>query len=238
MKILFYTPLLDIRYEWLGCFLKVWGEILSRPEWKVELFMPYRTPRHIADIKAVRKAKELKSDYLLMMDDDIWDVPPGALEQLLKSDKDMISTVMYAHGFPYQRCAMVKKDKSRSLIDIAKNKKYTELLEVCELGVQPVDFTAFPFTLFKMDLFDKLSEPWFEHTEEVPTDSYFCQKMLDNGLQPYVDMSIQVNHRGVTCWNRKHRLLADAEFQLATGQLNEDSPVYESCIKFIRDNHK
>lgn len=210
--------------------------MLSRKDWEVEIQMPYRKPLQIADNQMARKAIKENFDYVLRMDDDVWDVKEGAIEQLIKADKDMISAVMYGNAFPYQRCAMVKKDKSRSLIDIAKNKEYIELKECTGLGVQPVELTAFPFTLFKTSLFKSIPEPWFEYTEEVPNDSFFCQKMLDNGFQPYVDMSIQVNHRGVTHWNRKQRYIADAEFQIATGQLKKGNPIYDIVVEVIGKN--
>lgn len=233
MKLLFTIPTLDIRFEWLENFLMLYKEMLSHKDWDVTIEMPYRKPVQLADTQAVRKAIKEGYDYILRMDDDVWGVAPGAIEELLKADKDMISAVMYAHGFPYQRCAMVKKDKSKSLIDIAKNKEYIELKECSLKGVQPVDLTAFPFTLFKTSLFKALPEPWFEYTEEVPSDSYFCQKMANHGFQPYVHMGIQVDHRGVTHWNRKQRFIADAQFQIATGQLTKDNPIYDICIEVM-----
>lgn len=83
--------------------------MLSRKDWEVEIQMPYRKPLQIADNQMARKAIKENFDYVLRMDDDVWDVKEGAIEQLIKADKDMISAVMYGNAFPYQRCAMVKR---------------------------------------------------------------------------------------------------------------------------------
>lgn len=229
MKILFACPILDIRYDWFLGFINIWEQMRKKKGLEVGLFMPYRKPVHIADTLMVRNAIEGNFDYILRMDDDVWDVPPNAVELLLAADKDMISAVMYANSFPYQKCALVKKDKTKSLIEIARGKT-NELLEAEGEGVQPVDLTAFPFTLFKVSLFKKLAEPWFESSEDVPPDSYFCQKMLDNGLQPYVNMDVQVTHRDVTFWNRLHRFIADGKYRVETGQLNKDDPIYVAFL--------
>lgn len=230
MKILFACPILDIRYEWFMGFVGVWEQLRKRKNLQMGLCMPYRKPVHIADNLMVKEAIKGEFDYILRMDDDIWDIPDNAVELLLSSDKDMISAVMYANSFHYQKCALVKKDKTQSLIDIARGSS-DSLIEAHGEGVIPVDLTATPFTLFKTSLFKKLPEPWFVHSEDVPPDSYFCQKMLDNGFQPYVHMDIQVTHRGVTAWNRLYRFVADARYMIDTGKLKEGDKLYEAYLE-------
>lgn len=230
MKILFSCPILDIRYEWFQSYLDIWEQLRK---YETERYMPYRQPAHIADTIMARKAIEGNFDYVLRMDDDIWDVPPNAVEKLISADKDFISAVMYANGFPYQRCAFVKVDKNKSLIDISKN-AIGGLKEISGTGILPVDMSAFPFTLIKTSVFKRISPPWFEHTETVATDSYFCQKMLDNGIQPYVDMDLQVNHRGVTFWNRKQKFLSECEAMIVTGLFDKNHRLYDTYIQ-VRD---
>jgi len=223
MKILFAVPLLDIRYEWLIGFTDILNQL--KP-YEYELYLPYRKPLHIADTLMARKAIAGNFDYVLRMDDDVWDVPPNAIEKLINADKDFISCVMYANGFPYQRCAFLKK-QDLNLVDIARD-KIPVLKEVSGTGILMVDMCAFPFTLIKTSVFKRLKEPWFEHTEEIVPDSYFCQKMLDAGIQPYVDMDLQVTHRGVNFWNRTQRFLAEAEYMIASGEMTEDHPRFKN----------
>jgi hypothetical protein len=236
LKILFVCPILDIRYEWFISFTEVWEQLKQH---KVEKYMPYRRPLHIVDNNMAKKAIEGNFDYVLRMDDDVWDIPPNALEKLIEAKKDFISAVMYANGFPYQRCAFIKENKEESLIDIARNGK-GGLLEVGGEGVVPVDMSAFPFTLIKTSVFRDIKPPWFEHAEGVPPDSYFCQKMLDAGIQPFVHMDVQVNHRGVTYWNRRHRFLADFEIGIACKEIDTTHKhyyTYEKLRKTMLDSY-
>jgi len=232
MKILLACPVLDIRYEWFLGFLNIWEQFRKRKNMDVGFYFPYRTPVHIADTEMVHEALKGNYDYILRMDDDIWDVPSDALERLLAADKDFISAVMYANSFPFQRCALVKKDKSRSLVDIAKSSS-NECFEINGEGIQPVDLTAFPFVLWKTSLFKKIPEPWFVYEPHVPTDNYFCQKCLDHGVQPHVDMNLQVTHRGVTCWNRCYSLVAEGNHRIDMGLLKEDDQLY-TAVKDVQ----
>jgi len=232
LKILFCCPVLDIRYEWFIGFLEIHKELESHHDWDVTYMFPYRKPVQIADTSAVRKAIKEDFDYILRMDDDVWDIPYGSVEQLMKADKDAISAVMYCNGFPYQRCAGVKEEiaKNMTLMELTKYKEEPYVHELDKLGVQPVDLTAFPFILFKVSMFKVIPEPWFVGDEDAPTDSYFCQKMADYGFQPYVDMGIQVNHRGITHLNRKSRYIEDMNKYLLTGQYDGNDALHKKFM--------
>jgi hypothetical protein len=182
----------------------------------------------------IREAIKENYDYILRMDDDVWDVPDNAFDLLFSADKDMISAIMYASGFPYQQCALVKADKNRTLSEISSSNK-GGLLEAKGVGVTPVDLVAMPFTLFKTELFKKIPEPWFVSDEKVPPDSYFCQKMLDNGLQPYAHFGVKVNHRGVNSGNRLLKFISDGKERLALGLLKEGDGNYET-LKGVIEN--
>jgi hypothetical protein len=234
MKILFVCPILDIRYEWFTAFVEVWEQLRKKSGVQVGRFMPYRKPVHLADTLAVKEAFKGGFDYILRMDDDVWDIPPNAVDMLLAADKDFISAVMYANSFPYQMCAFTNKDKTKTLIDVAKGNADT-LYEVEGEGVQPVDLTAFPFTLWKVSMFTKIPEPWFVYDEGVPSDSYFCQKCLDNGVQPFVHKDIQVTHRGVTYWNRLYSFIADAKIMIQTGKIKKGEPLYTAFIEIQKN---
>lgn len=216
MKILFTCPILDIRYEWFDGFINILEQLRK---YEYELFIPYRKPVQVADNMMAKKAMEGNFDYVLRMDDDVWDVPHNCLEELIKADKDYISAVMYASVFPYRRCVLNKDNKNDSLIDIAKNNT-GGLREVGGSGVTAVDMTAFPFTLIKTSVFRRIDPPWFVSDEKVPSDSYFCQKLHDNGIQPYAHLDMQVTHRGVSYWNRTHLMIAEGEQGILQGRLD------------------
>lgn len=233
MKILMACPTVGLYPDpekWLRSFLNTFNDILSVKGTQVGTFFPYRKPIHIADNSIAKQAIDGGYDYILRMDDDIWGVPVGAVKKLLDADKDFISAVMYIGGFPYSKCAFRKVNKNASLIDIAR--KQNEKLEEINLpGAQPCDLTAFPFTLWKVSMFKKLKEPYFEVYPDVPEDSIFCQKCLDSGIQPYVHMDIAVNHKEVTPYNRMFLFQAEAEHRFRSGLIKEDDPLY----KIIKD---
>lgn len=220
MKILFSCPIIDIQYQWFMGFLQVQEQL---KKYETEFFFPYRQPINTANEAMAERALEGSFDYLLRMDDDIWDVPDDALEKLLIADKEFISCVSYASGFPYQRCAFRKANPLASLIEIGQAQA-GGLKETGGQGVKEVDMSAFPFTLIKTSVFKKIKPPWFNHTLTVPLDNFFCQALLDNGIQPYVHMDLQVTHRGIAYWNRWHRFISDAEFMISTGQFGPLHP--------------
>lgn len=199
---------------------------------------PYRKKIHEADNQIVRIGLTEKFTHILRMDDDIWGIEKGDVYKLLDADKEFISGVMYTAGFPYARCACTKIDKTKTLQFIEKNVG-DYLKEVSGDGVQPCDLTATPFTLWKTSLFDKLTPPYFDHKDECSPDAVFCQKCLDNGIQPFVHMDIQLNHREVTPWNRLHLFNSDARKMLMLGQLDPTSKLYEELVEmFGKDGKK
>jgi hypothetical protein len=206
--------------------LQIWEQLRN---YEVEFFIPYRQPIDIANDAMAQRTIDGGFDYLLRMDDDIWDVPFDAVEKLIKADKEFISCVMYASGFPYHRCAFIKKDKEKSLVDTGEQQK-GGLKEAGGVGIVPVDMSAFPFALIKVDVFKKIKPPWFTHTLTVPLDNYFCQKMLDNKIQPYVDMDLQVTHREITYWNRCHRFISDAENMISTGKMDDKHQLWNHYL--------
>lgn len=234
MKILLSCPTLEIRYEWFTSFMKLWQQVLAIPGNDIVFFPQHRVPVQLAQTRAVRMAIKNNCDYILHIDDDIWDIPDGAVRMMLDADKEFISALMYANAWPYHMCALVKKpeDKNVSLVDIVKENGPYKLLEAPgEEGVVPVDLTAFPFVLWKVSLFKKLPEPWFVYDEGVPTDNYFCQKCLDHGVQPYVHKSLPVTHRGVSYWNRVYKFISEGRYRIATGQLTEKDPFYKVVLE-------
>lgn len=211
--------------RWLASLITVTQD-LRRTGHDMSFCFPYRKTVREGDNRIVRAALLNKCTHILRMDDDIWGVQPGDILKLIEADKEFISAVMYIGGFPYSRCAFIRKDKKLTL-------QQTEVLggshlqEVDGQGVQPCDLTAFPFTLWKVSLFDKFLYPYFDPKEVNSEDTVFCQKCLDKGIQPFVHMDIQVNHREVTPWNRIFLYNSEARKMLMTRKLDPTAPMYK-----------
>ena len=70
--------------------------------------------------------------------------------------------------------------------------------------LQRVDLVPFPFTLIKLSVFDKIKSPWFHTTNHYPTDSWFCDRMMEAGLEIYAHMGVRLNHAGISDETRPH----------------------------------
>lgn len=70
--------------------------------------------------------------------------------------------------------------------------------------IQQADLIPFPFTLIKMSVFDKIKQPWFHCTNAYPTDSWFCDRLLEAGMTAYAHMGVRLNHAGITDETRPH----------------------------------
>jgi hypothetical protein len=197
--------------------------------------MPYRNTIHKAENKIIKFALTGKYTHILRLDDDIWGLKSGDVLRLLAANKDFISAVMFIRGFPFSRCAFVKKDKTMTLLECEKAGRGA-LEEVDGDGVVPVDLTAFPFTLWNVDIFTKLTYPWFDEKNPVSPDAQLCQKCLDIGVQPYAHMDIQINHQDVTPWNRLGLFNAEARRLLMERTIDPTDRMYAPLVEMFGED--
>lgn len=227
VKILIGCPTFGLTPDprrWLASLLTTL-QTLRRNNIDFGFCFPYRKPIYPADNQIVSLGIMNGYTHILRMDDDIWGVQKTDILKLLDADKEFISGVMYTCGFPYARCAFNKVNKNETLQDIAKTSA-GHLKEVIGDGVQPCDLTAFPYTLWKTSMFNKIKYPYFDQKDEGPADSVFCQKCLDLGIQPYVHLDVQLNHREVTPWNRTFLYNSESRRLLHTKQIDPTSELY------------
>ncbi len=207
-KILIGVPILAWTHEFAESFLRFWTELMTYSHkgrrFHVAYKFMYRMPVHMAEERLVELAIQSGCTHLLMMDDDIYDVNVGMFLKLLDDNKDIVGGVMHASGFPHAMCAFRRYDTKQKVSDMPILKGPARLYEIPpeqRKGLQKVDLMAYPFTLFKVDIFKKLKKPWFKCDTQAPTDSWFSDSVLAAGLEYYVDFDVMVNHRGVTWKN-------------------------------------
>jgi len=220
--------------KWLMSMLTVCQD-LRRVGIDYGFMMPYRNTIHKAENKIIKHALTNKYTHILRMDDDIWGIKPGDILRLLAAEKDFISAVMFIRGFPFSRCAFVKRDKTKTLLECEKLGRDT-LDEVDGDGVVPVDLTAFPFTLFNVEIYTKMLYPWFDEKAPEAPDAQFCQKCLDLGIQPHVHMDIQLNHQDVTPWNRLGLFNSEARRMLMEKQLDPTHHMYKPLVELFGED--
>lgn len=224
-RILIGVPTLTYSHEFVESFMKFWTQICTMPDKKFEAgyFFAHRKPVHMAEQQIVDVARFNKCTHVLLMDDDIYDVTLDMLNKLIDADKDVISGVMYASGFPYAMCCFRRYDITKKVIDMPADNSMYRLYEIpcnctkCGLGLshwdakfcpvcgepqdnilQKVDLIPFPFTLIKMSVFDRMKQPYFHCTTVYPSDSWFADRCIEAGIQEWAHMGVRLNHRGIS----------------------------------------
>ena len=231
MRIMIAVPLLQVSYEFFESFLKFWTALCMNrdPRYEITYHFAYRKPVHMAEEYLVKTAMFNKCTHILLMDDDIFDVTVDDLNKLIDAKVPFISGVMHASKFPHAMCVFRRYDPSKRVIDMPADNSMYRLYEVpatcphCQYGqshwdvhfcvncgeeidisIQDVDLVPFPFTLIDLHVFDKVKKPWFHCTNEYPTDSWFCDRLLEAGIKPKAHMLVRLNHAGITDETKPH----------------------------------
>lgn len=142
-----------------------------------------------------------KSEYLLMIDDDMT-FPPDTLDTLLSNKKDICGVAYHSRG-SNSRMKCVGKEimsiaevEQKKYINLETNKdpKYKKTFECYATGTGII--------LIKCDIFYKIPRPWFEFKWcltgqcEEGEDWMFCIKAKKYKIKTYADPTIKVGHLG------------------------------------------
>ena len=167
-------------------------ELIKRGGYDFHLIVPEEgyTIAENRNYTAIR-ASNNKSEYLLMIDDDMT-FPPETLDKLISNGKD-ICGVAY-----HPRCGLdrMKAINETHYINIDKNEdpKYKDVFECHATGTGII--------LIKTDVFLKIKRPWFqfEYCEfglcKLGEDWYFCENAKKFNIKTYADPTIPVGHIG------------------------------------------
>lgn len=231
LRIMIGIPMLMVSYEFFESFLKFWTMLMAarNPKYEICYHFAYRRPVHMAEEYLVRTAISNKCTHILLMDDDIFDVTPADLDRLVEANVPFISGVMHASKFPHAMCVFRRYDLTKKVIDMPADNSMYRLYEVppkcphcsynqpswdvhfcyscgkaINIEIQECDLTPFPFTLIDLKVFDKVKEPWFHCTAKYPTDSWFCDRLLEVGIKPRAHMMVRLNHAGITDETKAH----------------------------------
>ena len=204
-KILIGVPILAWTHEFAESFLRFWTDVMTFKQkgfrFHIGYRFMYRMPVHKAEEQLAEFALNTGCTHLLLMDDDIYDVTAADLMKLLEADKDVISGIMHASGFPYAMCAFRRYDAKTKVAEQPILKGPARLYELPpeqRKGIQKVDLIPFCFTLIKTKVFAGLRKPWFSSDNQAPTDSWFADRVLSKKHDYYAHFDVWLNHRGVT----------------------------------------
>ena len=141
-----------------------------------------------------------KSDYLLMIDDDMT-FPSDTLDQLIADNKDIVGVAYHSRGST-DKIKLVPDIMSIAEVDKGKyinleeetDPKYKDTFECYATGTGII--------LIKTEVFLKVPQPWFEFTYfengkcKEGEDWNFCFKAKDNGYKIWTNPKIKVGHLG------------------------------------------
>ena len=204
-RILIGVPILMWDHRFAISFLNFWTELMmynhKGRKFQVSYYFAYRRPVQMAQEEIVQHAINCGCTHVLIMDDDIFDFKVQDLFALLDADKDVVGGIMFTGGFPYSMCAFRRYDTDKKVAEMPILKTPARLYEVPpeqRKGVVEVDLIAFAFILMKTSIFAKIPKPWFKCDCTAPTDSYFCDALMDAGIKPCAHFDVWMNHKGIT----------------------------------------
>ena len=140
---------------------------------------------------AVDHAIENNMDYILFLDDDMV-IPEDAklFTKLLSHNKDIVAPLFFHRVQP---CApLIFKRVIRA------NGRYTTFDNILDYpkGLIEVDGVGFGCVLIKVDVFKKLSKPYFLHGDTFGEDLFFSNKCIEAGIKIYSDTNLVLGHIG------------------------------------------
>ena len=136
----------------------------------------------------VQQALDEGCSHLLMLDtDQIY--PNDTLKKLLSHGKDICGVRVHRRWMPFDPIFLRG--------DIGKYQSVSDD-EMYSGNLIQVDATGTGCLLFDMGVFLKVNQPWFEFTmkDEKPVgeDIFFCSKARKEGVNIFIDTSIEVGH--------------------------------------------
>ena len=137
----------------------------------------------------VKEAIRLGCSHLLFIDSDMF-FEADAIKQLIDRNKDII-------GVNYR----LRKDPPTTTVKIDPE-RWAKVKEDHPDGLLTCDAVGTGFMLINLEVFKKLSEPWFfwksDESGDVVEgeDSWFCRKVREAGYEIWVDLSIPMKHIG------------------------------------------
>lgn len=144
----------------------------------------------IADARnsLVEQAQQDGCRYLLMLDtDQVY--PTDTLPKLLSHEVDICGVRVHRRWMPFDPIFL--RGELGSYASVPEEEMYSgDLIKV--------DATGTGCLLFKMEVFDKIPQPWFAfgtHKDKpVGEDIHFCTQARKSGVDIWIDTSIEVGH--------------------------------------------
>jgi len=146
-----------------------------------------------------REKKEWRrADWFLWIEDDI--VPQDDLFEKLRAAADplnrpYVAALAYCRTPPYGPGVATSKKMDNNKI------LWTQWEEAPKSGTHPASSVGMCAALIHRSLFDRVPKPWFgvgapHKSGGMGPDAFWCLRLIENGIQPYVCCDAEVKHVG------------------------------------------
>ena len=190
-----------------------------------------RLPIVTARNKIVNTAIENNCDYIFWIDDDMVIKPDiNLIEKLLAHDKDIVAPLFFAKAYPF--IPMIFKRKMYA----GKYCVYDNIVDYPK-GLLKVDGVGFGCVLTKVEMFKKLTQPYFWVNEVFGEDLFFCENATRAGIEIYCDTTIDVGHIGepIVSWEVAHTASKQANYDYMKAKKIKDD---KAAGEFYANLHK
>lgn len=182
-------------------FMRLMGEIANLKEaFEVYTCVPQRTNIVSARNKIVEQAIKQECDWIFWIDDDMVIRPDvNLIEKLMAHNVDIVAPLFFSRCAPYIPMLFQRK------LFGTKYAVYDNIMDYPK-GLVKVHGIGFGCVLTKVEIFKKLTPPYFWANETFGEDLFFCENCCNNGVDIYVDTTIDVGHIGepVVSWEHLH----------------------------------
>ena len=143
---------------------------------------------HQARINIVKEAQKGDCTHLLFVDSDMV-FKPETVEKLLGYDKDIVGADYNMRELPLKSTVKIHDKQGNQIFEPSTDKLY----ECVAIGTG--------FMLIKMEVFKKLTYPWFFYEQDrnemtMGSDMWFCNKAREFDYQIWADPTLAVGHIG------------------------------------------
>lgn len=132
-------------------------------------------------------------EYLLMLDDDML-MGADLVKRLVAHDKDVVGGLYYQRGGAFHPVAMRRVWKDEGNWTAHFLPLHDPILT--QPGLHEVDIIGGGCMLFKVDVFRKLTPPYFWWESSLGTDVAICSRLQDAGVHIYLDSTVELGHLG------------------------------------------
>lgn len=187
-----YRAHLEMAAKMGGSDCDVWW---LKPDWERRTY-PFCVQGMVEEMFATEKAEGRKADWFFWLEDDI--VPDKDIyfqlrEAASPEDRPYVSALAYCRTRPYHPGVA-------DVIDKDGMKYVRQWQDAPHSGTVPADRIGMCAALFHRSLFDRVSEPWFAVDVSsgigIGPDSFWCRRLKDSGIQPYLCCDTRVGHVG------------------------------------------